>query len=60
MFFNSIKEINWLRKELYRLLLSKGMFFVQLTKKNRLRKEIDGLLSKGILNIHLKVTIEKN
>ena len=58
MFFNSIKEINWLRKELYRL-LSKGMFFVQLTKKNRLRKEIDGLLSKGILNIHLKVTIEK-
>ena len=59
MFFNSIKEINWLRTELHRL-LGKGMLFIQLTKKNRLRKEIDGLLSKGILNIHLKVTTEKN
>ena len=27
---------------------------------NRLRKEINKLLSEGISNIHLKVTIEKN
>ena len=61
MFFTSIKEINRLRKEINRL-LSKEM--------NRWRKEIkrfsskgieiNRLLSKGMSNIYLKVTIEKN
>ena len=27
---------------------------------NRLRKDINGLLSKGMPNIYLKVTVEKN
>ena len=45
MFFTSIKEINWLRKEINRL-LSKGI--------NRLRKEIDRLLSKWMFLIELK------
>ena len=43
MFFNSINEINRLRKEI-----------------NRFRKEINMLLSKGMSNIYLKVTIDKN
>ena len=34
------------------------MFLIQLRKKNRLRKEINRLLSKGMPNIYLKVTIE--
>ena len=34
------------------------MFLIQLRKKNRLRKEINRLLSKGISNIYLKVTID--
>ena len=57
MFFNSIKEINRLRKEAHRL-LSKGIVLIQLKKK--LRKEINRLLSKGMSNISLKATIEKN
>ena len=57
MFFNSIKELYRLRKEIERL-LSKGMFLIQL-KKYRLRKEVR-LLSKAMSNIYLKVTIEKN
>ena len=36
------------------------MFFNSVKQKNRLRKEIHRLLNKGILNIYLKVTIEKN
>ena len=36
------------------------MFLVQLKKVNRLRKEINTLLSKGMANIYLKITIEKN
>ena len=54
MFVNSIKETNRLRKD---RLLSKGMFLVQLKKINRLRKEINKLLSKGMLNIFLEATI---
>ena len=34
------------------------MFLIKLKKKNRLRKEISRLLSKGMSNIYLKVTIE--
>ena len=34
------------------------MFLIQLRKKNRLRKEINRLLNKGMSNIYLKVTIE--
>ena len=56
MFFNSVKEINRLRKEINRL-LSKEMFFNWL-KINRLRKEINMLLSKGMSNSSLKVTVE--
>ena len=58
MFFNSIKEINWLKKETNRL-LSRGVFN-SINEMNRLRKEINRLLSKGMSNIYLKVTIEKN
>ena len=47
MFFNSIKEIKRLRKEICRL-LSKRI--------KRLRKKINRLLSKGMSNIN--VTIE--
>ena len=36
------------------------MFLIQLKEVNRLRKEIYRLLSKGMSNIYLKVTIEKN
>ena len=35
------------------------MFFASVKEINRLWKEIYGLLSKGISNIYLKVTIEK-
>ena len=56
MFFNSIKEINRLRKEINRL-LSKEMFLIQFKKK--LRKEFNRLLSKEISNIYFKVTTEK-
>ena len=41
-FFNSIKDINRLRKEIKRL-LSKGMFLKEI---NRFRKEISRLLIK--------------
>ena len=51
MFFNSIKEINWL--------LSKEMFFNSNKEINRLRKEINRLLSKGISSIYLKVRWSK-
>ena len=37
----------------------KGCSLIQL-KKNRLKKEINRLLSKGMSNVYLKVTIEKN
>ena len=59
MFFNSIKEINRLRKEIKRL-LSKGMFFNSFKEINRLRKYINRLLSQRAQNIYLKVTIEEN
>ena len=36
------------------------MFFNSVKEINRLRKEINRLLSKGMSNIYLKVTIEKN
>ena len=36
------------------------MFFNLIKGINRLRKEINRLLSKGISNIYLQVTIEKN
>ena len=36
------------------------MFFNSIKEINRLRKEINRLLSKGMLNIYLKITIEKN
>ena len=36
-----------------------GCFLIQL-KKNMLRKEINRFLSKGMSNIYLKVTIDKN
>ena len=36
------------------------MFFNSLKEINKLRKEINRLLSKGMSNIYLKVTIEKN
>ena len=36
------------------------MFFTSVKEANRLRKEINKLLSKGMLNIYFKVIIEKN
>ena len=57
MFFNSIKEVNRLRKEINSL-LSKRIIFNPVKETNRLRKEINRLLSKGMSNIYLKVTIE--
>ena len=36
------------------------MFFNSVIEINRLRKEINRLLSKGMSNIYLKVTIDKN
>ena len=36
------------------------MFFNSIKEINRLKKEINRLLSKGISNIYLKVTIKKN
>ena len=35
------------------------MFFKSVKEINRLRKEIDGLLRKGMSNSYLKVTLEK-
>ena len=35
------------------------MFFNSIKEINRLRKEINSLLSKGMSNIYLKVTIEE-
>ena len=55
MFFNSVNEINRLRKEINRLLSN---VFNSVKEINRLRKEIHRLLSKGMPNIYLKVTIE--
>ena len=59
MFFNSIKEMIRLRKEINRI-LNKGIFSIQLKEANRSRKEINMLLSKGMSNIYSKCTIEKN
>ena len=36
------------------------MFFTSIKEINMLRKEIDRLWGKGMSNIYLKVTIEKN
>ena len=36
------------------------MFFNSIKEKNRLRKEINRLISKGMPNVYLKVTIEKS
>ena len=49
MFFNSIKEI---------IRLGKVMFLIK--EINKLRKEVNRLLSKGMINIYLKITIENN
>ena len=49
MYFNLIKEINRLLSNL----------FNSVKEINKLRKEINRLLSKGMSNIYLKVTIEK-
>ena len=35
------------------------MFFNSINEINRLRKEVNGLLSKGMSKIYLKVTIEE-
>ena len=59
MFFNLIKEMIRLRKEINRI-LNKRMLLIQLKEANSLRKEINMLLSKGMSNIYLKCTIEKN
>ena len=48
---------NTLRKETSRL-LSKEMFLYSIKEISRLREEINRLLSKGISNIYLKVTME--
>ena len=40
--------------------LCSWMFFNSIKEINRLRKDINRLLGKGMSNIHLKVTIEKN
>ena len=37
-----------------------GGYLIQLKKKNILTKEINRLLRKGMSNIYLNVTIEKN
>ena len=55
MFFNLIKEINRLRKEINRLLSNVSNSVKEI---NRLRKETNRLLSKGMSNIYLKVTVE--
>ena len=52
MFFNSIKEIN--------RLLSKGNVFSLFKEISRLRNEINTLLSKGMSNIYLDDSVEKN
>ena len=57
MFFNSINEINRLRKAVNTLLsIETGwfewMFFNSIKEINRLRKEIHRLLIKGMPNIH--------
>ena len=49
MFFNLIKEINRLLSNV----------FNSINEINRLRKEIARLLTKGMSNIYLKVTIER-
>ena len=36
------------------------MFFTTVKEINRLRKEMNRLLSKGMSNVYLKVTIERN
>ena len=59
MFFNLIKEMIRLRKEINRI-LNKRMLLIQLKEANSLRKEINMLLSKGMSNIYLKCTVEKN
>ena len=64
MFFNSIKGINRLRKEINRLSSKKyecfqWMFFNSIKEINRLRKEINTLLIKEMSNIYIKVTILK-
>ena len=55
MFFNLIKEINRLRKEINRVLSN---VFNSIKEINRLRKEINRLLSRIISNIYLKVTTD--
>ena len=54
MFFNLIKKINRLIKEVNRL----SNVFNSIKEIDRLRKEINRLLIKGMSNIYLKVTIE--
>ena len=55
MFFNLIKEINRLRKEINRVLSN---VFNSIKEINRLRKEINRLLSRIISNTYLKVTTD--
>ena len=55
MFFNSVKEINRLRKK---KIIQKSNVFNSVKEINRLRKEINRFLSKGMPDIWLKVTIK--
>ena len=57
MVFTTIQEINKLRKEINRLLITE--FFNSIREVSRLRNKINSLLSKRMSNIHLKTTIEK-
>ena len=50
------KQVHKQRKEIHRL-LSEGKFFNSITETNRLRKDTNRLLSKGMSNFYLKVTI---
>ena len=55
MFFNLIKEINMLKQEINRLLSN---VFNLVKEINRFRKELSRFLTKGMLNIYLKVTVD--
>ena len=57
MVFTTIQEINKLRKEINRLLITE--FFNSIREVSRLRNKINSLLSKRMSNIHLNIAIEK-
>ena len=66
MFLTSSKGINRLKKEINRLLskritrLRKKGYWVKEQIKLKKLKKLNRLLSKGMSNIYLKVTIERN